>query len=75
MRKSIPSVKTGQLVAPAPNGAMGIGPVTGRPEYIRNAVFYSLQRLKTDYIDLYTIARVDPNVPIEDTIGALSDLV
>lgn len=36
---------------------------------------YSLRRLKTDYIDLYTPARVDPNVPVEDTIGALADLV
>ena len=73
--KAFLSVKTAQLLAPAPNGAMGIGPVTGRPEYIRNAVFYSLQRLNIDYIDLYTIARVDPNTPIEDTIGALAELV
>lgn len=69
------SVKTGQLVAPGPDGIMSPGPVTGRPEYIRNAVFYSLRRLKTDYIDLYTQARVDPDVPIEETVGALSELV
>jgi aryl-alcohol dehydrogenase-like predicted oxidoreductase len=73
--KAFLSVKTGQLLAPAPNGAMGPGPVSGRPEYISNAVFFSLQRLKTEYIDLYTIARVDPNTPIEDTIGTLADLV
>ena len=73
--KAFLSVKTGQLMAPGPNGAMGPGPVSGHPDYLRNAVFYSLRRLKTDYIDLYTQARVDPNVPIEDTIGALSDLV
>ncbi len=36
---------------------------------------HSLQRLKTDYIDLYTIARVDPNVPIEEMVGALADLI
>src|SRR3954470_12303844 len=54
------SVKTGQLVSP-----MGPGPVSGRPDYIHNAVMHSLQRLKTDYIDLYTLARIDPNVPIE----------
>jgi aryl-alcohol dehydrogenase-like predicted oxidoreductase len=36
---------------------------------------FSLQRLKTDYIDLYTPARVDPKIPIEETVGALSDLV
>lgn len=64
------SVKTGQMVSPA-----GPGPVNGHPDYIRNAVMHSLQRLKTDYIDLYTPARVDPNVPIEETVGALADLV
>lgn len=73
--KAFLSVKTGQLVAPGPDGTMGPGQVCGRPEYIRNAVFYSLRRLKTDYIDLYTIARVDPDVPIEETVGALSELV
>lgn len=73
--KAFLSVKTGQLVATGPNGAMGPGPVTGRPEYVQNAVMYSLKRLKTDYIDLYTLARVDPNVPIEETIGAMKDLV
>jgi aryl-alcohol dehydrogenase-like predicted oxidoreductase len=73
--KAFLSVKTGQLYAPGANGAMGPGPVTGHPNYIRNAIYYSLRRLKTDYIDLYTPARIDPNVPIEDTIGALSDLV
>ncbi|WP_232065221.1 aldo/keto reductase [Rhodocytophaga rosea] len=73
--KAFLSVKTGQLVAPGPNGAMGPGSVSGHPDYLRNAVFYSLRRLKTDYIDLYTQARVDPNIPIEETIGALSELV
>lgn len=73
--KAFLSVKTGQLLAPGPNGAMMGGPVYTHPDYIRNAVMYSLQRLKTDYIDLYTPARVDPNIPIEDTIGALADLV
>ncbi|MGF6847447.1 aryl-alcohol dehydrogenase-like predicted oxidoreductase [Chitinophaga sp. W3I9] len=62
--KAFLSVKTGQLVAPGPNGAMGPGAVTGRPEYIQNAVMYSLKRLKTDYIDLYTLARIDPAVPV-----------
>lgn len=69
------SVKTGMMVAPGPNGSMAIGRVNGHPEYIRNAVLYSLQRLKTDYIDLYTPARIDPTVPVEDTVGALADLV
>jgi aryl-alcohol dehydrogenase-like predicted oxidoreductase len=73
--KAFLSVKTGQLVAPGPNGSMARGPVNGHPDYLRNAVMHSLQVLKTDYIDLYTPARVDPNVPIEETIGALADLV
>jgi aryl-alcohol dehydrogenase-like predicted oxidoreductase len=73
--KAFLSVKTGQLVAPGPNGSMGPGPVNGHPDYLRNVVLYSLRRLKTDYIDLYTPARVDPKVPIDETIGALSDLV
>ena len=73
--KAFLSVKTGQMVAPGPNGSMAGGPVNGHPDYLRNAVMHSLQLLKTDYIDLYTPARVDPNVPIEDTIGALADLV
>ncbi|PSL28982.1 aldo/keto reductase [Chitinophaga ginsengisoli] len=73
--KAFLSVKTGQLFAPGPNGSRMIGPVNGHPDYIRNAVLFSLQRLKTDYIDLYTLARIDPNVPIEDSIGALADLV
>ena len=73
--KAFLSVKTGQLVAPGPNGTMGPGPVTGRPEYLKNAVFYSLRRLQTDYIDLYTPARIDPDVPVEETVGALAELV
>ncbi|MFC5409104.1 aldo/keto reductase [Larkinella bovis] len=72
--KAFLSVKTGQLVAPGPNGAVGPGPVSGHPDYLRHAVLYSLRRLKTDYIDLYTQARVDPNIPIEETVGALADL-
>ncbi len=47
----------------------------GRPEYLRRACESSLARLETDVIDLYYIHRVDPKVPIEDTVGAMSDLV
>ncbi|MGS2738998.1 aldo/keto reductase [Sinomicrobium sp. M5D2P17] len=73
--KAFISLKTGQFRSPGPGGATGFGPVNAHPDHLRNAILYSLQRLKTDYIDLYTPARVDPNVPIEDTVGALSDLV
>jgi aryl-alcohol dehydrogenase-like predicted oxidoreductase len=41
----------------------------GRPEAVRTALAYTLQRLGTDYIDLYQPARLDPTVPIEDTVG------
>ena len=46
--KAFLSVKTGQLAAPGPNGTTAPGAVNGHPDYIRNAVLYSLQRLKTD---------------------------
>lgn len=68
--KAFLSVKTGMMVSP-----MGYGAVNGQPNFIRHSVMHSLQRLKTDYIDLYTLARVDPNVPIEESVGALSELV
>jgi aryl-alcohol dehydrogenase-like predicted oxidoreductase len=50
-------------------------PGGGHPDYIRRAVEDSLRRLGTDRIDLYQIHRPDDSVPIEDTLGALNDLV
>src|SRR5439155_11627816 len=47
----------------------------GRPEYVREACEKSLQRLRTEVIDLYYIHRIDPTVPMEDTVGAMSELV
>lgn len=49
--------------------------VNGKPEYVLEACNASLKRLGVDYIDLYYQHRVDPNVPIEDTVGALARLV
>src|SRR3954468_8489773 len=49
--------------------------VNGRPEYVKQSCEASLQRLGTDHIDLYYQHRVDPNTPIEDTVGALAELV
>ena len=49
--------------------------VNGRPEYVRSACEASLKRLGLDVIDLYYQHRVDPGVPIEDTVGAMRDLV
>jgi aryl-alcohol dehydrogenase-like predicted oxidoreductase len=51
------------------------GPVNGRPDYVRQAADASLKRLGLDHIDLYYQHRVDPNVPIEDTVGAMAELV
>src|SRR6202030_184397 len=55
-----------------PGGANG---VDGRPEYVQEACEASLKRLGVDTIDLYYQHRVDPNVPVEDTVGAMSRLV
>lgn len=49
--------------------------INGTPEYVRKACTESLRRLKTDFIDLYYIHRIDKNTPIEDTVGAMSRLV
>ena len=49
--------------------------VNGRPEYVRSCCDASLARLQVDHIDLYYQHRVDPTVPIEDTIGAMAELV
>ncbi|CUA94996.1 aldo/keto reductase [Thiomonas bhubaneswarensis] len=56
-----------------PNGEF-LG-VNGRPEYVRACCEASLKRLGVDVIDLYYQHRVDPNVPIEETVGAMADLV
>jgi aryl-alcohol dehydrogenase-like predicted oxidoreductase len=54
---------------------MGEGKEGARPEYVRQALDASLQRLQTDTIDLYQIHRPDPNTPIADTMEALNDAV
>jgi aryl-alcohol dehydrogenase-like predicted oxidoreductase len=56
-----------------PDGAF-LG-VSGKPDYVRESCEGSLKRLGTDYIDLYYQHRVDPNTPIEETVGAMADLV
>ncbi|MCB2377937.1 aldo/keto reductase [Hymenobacter sp. BT635] len=51
------------------------GQYNGRPEYVRKSIERSLRNLGTDYVDLYYLHRLDPNTPIEDTVGAMSRLV
>src|SRR6476469_8829010 len=49
--------------------------VDTRPVAIKNFLAYSLRRLGTDYVDIYRPARLDPSVPVEETVGALAELV
>jgi len=69
--KVLLSVKFGALRGP--DGSF-LG-YDGRPQAVKNFVAYSLKRLGTDNIDIYRPARVDPNVPIEETVGAIDDLI
>src|SRR3954465_12553563 len=65
------SVKFGALRGP--DNQMGGG--AARPAAVRNFLGYSLTRLGTDYIDIYRPARLDPSVPIEETVGAIAELI
>ena len=65
------SVKFGALRDPA----KGWHGYDARPAAVKNFVAYTLQRLRVDYIDIYRPARLDPGVPIEDTVGAIADLI
>jgi aryl-alcohol dehydrogenase-like predicted oxidoreductase len=69
--QALTSVKFGALRDPE-GGWSGFD---GRPAAVKNFVAYSLQRLGVDHIDVYRIARVDPNVPIDETVGAIAELV
>jgi aryl-alcohol dehydrogenase-like predicted oxidoreductase len=60
---------------PPQGGGSPITGINGRPEYVRSSCDASLQRLRVDHIDLYYQHRVDAEVPIEETVGAMSDLV
>jgi aryl-alcohol dehydrogenase-like predicted oxidoreductase len=69
--KVVLSVKFGALRDP--DGAF-LG-YDGRPSAVKNFLTYSLRRLGTDYVDIYRLSRVDPNVPIEDTVGAIAEMI
>jgi aryl-alcohol dehydrogenase-like predicted oxidoreductase len=58
-----------------PGDLSTLGPLDGSPEHVRSSIEGSLQRLGTDYVDLYYQHRVDPKVPIEETVGAMAELV
>jgi aryl-alcohol dehydrogenase-like predicted oxidoreductase len=65
------SVKFGGMRSPA-GGFLGFD---GRPEAVKNFLAYSLVRLGTDHIDVYRPARLDPSVPIEETVGAIAECI
>jgi len=70
------ATKFGRRMDNAVAGDMStVGQLDGSPEHVRSSIEGSLQRLGTDYVDLYYQHRVDPNVPIEDTVGAMAELV
>lgn len=69
--KALLSVKFGALRGP--DGSF-VG-IEGRPAHVKNALAHSLRRLDTDHVDIYRPARLAPDTPIEDTIGAISELV
>lgn len=69
--RALTSVKFGALRT-VEGGFTG---VDGSPNAVKNFAAYSLQRLGTDHIDIYRLARLDPNVPIEETVGAIAELV
>ena len=69
--KLLLSVKFGALRDPK----MGWNGYDSRPAAVKNFLAYSLRRLGVDHIDIYRPARLDPNVPIEDTVGAMADMV
>ena len=66
-RRIEPTTKPGDLST--------VGPLDGSAEHVRRSIEGSLQRLGTDHVDLYYQHRVDPNVPIEETVGAMAELV
>ena len=69
--KVLLSVKFGAMRDPAG----GFAGYDARPAAVKNFLTYSLRRLRVDHIDVYRPARLDANVPIEDTVGAIADLI
>src|SRR5206468_906308 len=58
-----------------PGDMSTLGPLDGSAEHVRSSIDGSLERLGTDHVDLYYEHRVDPKVPIEETVGAMAELV
>ncbi|WP_306332948.1 aldo/keto reductase [Streptomyces sp. KL118A] len=78
--RSAPAARREQALTSVKFGALrdpdgGWSGYDGRPAAVRNFAAYSLQRLGVDHIDVYRIARLDPDVPVEETVGAIAELV
>ncbi|GAA2926908.1 MULTISPECIES: aldo/keto reductase [Streptomyces] len=78
--RSAPATRREQALISVKFGALrdpdgGWSGYDGRPAAVKNFAAYSLQRLGVDHIDVYRIARLDPDVPIEETVGAIAELV
>jgi aryl-alcohol dehydrogenase-like predicted oxidoreductase len=78
--RTAPAARREQALTSVKFGALrtvegGFNGYDGRPDAVKNFAAYSLQRLGTDHIDIYRIARIDPDVPIEETVGAIAELV
>jgi aryl-alcohol dehydrogenase-like predicted oxidoreductase len=80
IRRALAGIPRSRVVISVKFGAMrdpagGWGGIDGRPQAVKNFLAYTLGRLGTDHVDIYRPARLDPAVPIEDTIGAIADMV
>jgi aryl-alcohol dehydrogenase-like predicted oxidoreductase len=64
-----------RMDAAKPGDMSSVGPLDGSAEHVRSSIEGSLERLGTEHVDLYYQHRVDPNVPIEETVGAMAELV
>jgi aryl-alcohol dehydrogenase-like predicted oxidoreductase len=78
--EALKGVKREQVIVSVKFGALrdaagGWSGYDGRPQAVKNFLAYSLQRLGLDYIDIYRPARLDPLVPIEETVGAIAEMV
>ncbi|MVO84335.1 aldo/keto reductase [Streptomyces sp. p1417] len=78
--RSAPAARREQALTSVKFGALrdpdgGWAGYDGRPAAVRNFAAYSLKRLGVDHIDVYRIARLDPDVPVEETVGAIAELV
>jgi aryl-alcohol dehydrogenase-like predicted oxidoreductase len=75
LKSSRPNIHIATKFGFVRNAAGSLIEINGSPEYVKKACEASLKRLNTDYIDLYYLHRVDPRVPIEETVGAMKQLV